>query len=1418
MAKLIGTAQATTTYPDYGTGAASTVQDGNTSTGWSSGTAFAATDLIAFTFAEPVTLKSVKVLFRTWARVINIGYASAYSTNKAAYTLARTVDTHATASTTGDAVDALGKPYAPVLSPGLSFENANVIALADNEVAAKVWAFYVPDVNSGLGGTAGAVDRLRIFEMELYSDLDLINFERRPVNPVIPSPVPPAPYTAIPNAKWTRTEYATAGQHAFTPKPNTTLVMAIAVGAGAAGYIETDQSGNSSPLGSFLFGGNTKVSNADGVIFEAGGGGRNSASLSYQFGDMVKDITDGAASDWVNWQDRTGISAAVPSVGAAASAGGASRVDSVAGTTFTIPAGNMNDGLLATTTFTGSGAISGIAVDTQTNFYRNASLGYTSNSNVSAGAGTITFTPIKLVAGQKLVLNFTKVSNGQTYAYMNDVQFGTAGGVSGGAFTFTCTVTGMYVLRYVQNSSSTGHYSAITNLVITGYGYGNNAGGGSGRTAVAYLIPEPLTFEIGAGGTPITSGHTIPANAAGTRGAGGAAGGAGGDGVVVIYEYNGPLLSTVPPIATFANYNVLTDVTGTYRTDYRGENLSSYYANPTVYTHKLRPSTKTVLFVMVGAGATWGSSYDTAITYAPTKVIIGDKQFIAGSGISPGDGYGGGRAGTFSSTPDDIAILSSSGAGGASSSSGSVRPDQAVIAGRYGGAASNTSGSVGGGGTGSYAFAATQDLPEDGIIQIEVANTSAAAGHYYQNVGGAVFVFESESDFGPLITQISEQTLIKSPTFSQTQTTQVSEQVLVKNPTFSETQISQVSEQAFVRARWADTWTSQLSEQVLIKEDENNNPLQVSYADVAYIVDATDPETSITNLSQQTLVKDKQTDTWTTNSVQQILLKAFPAIFRVTQVPQQVLVAENPSVFFMNFGILENPLKHVLYDSRVARATSVPEGSVVQLEGNFAPGSYMVINGEPVGLSSPIRNNDQVSLHSGVTNYYQRSINVYAYYLTNGETTRELVGLWNVIQPDLSPTVSRAYSVQWTAKSFLFLPTQFAMAQLKNALFAGARSAVASFVEFLMGSGNSKTAQLVGVLFAKANAATVVPLQSVFSKALASTADSAKSMFTKAQTQLSNPFKWDYTQAKVDKFTGRDFVATEAAYGSVDTNKDYVKQKDSAVFVIPEYLETHAGYGAYENKSFIDLHAGDAAFEIKETIHTRAYSTHKSTSYEYNDVGKSTESGVTWTAVLGSSFARPFAMSAMDTIAYSVLGNVSYEKGVGISLDSWVMPSDTAEITKAVYGTFASNAQANPKAKYGMFEQEAIPRKSENFDTFPTSPIWLQRYSSTFKTGTEKTQHHSSIFNTKPIYTTNNHKLAALYPYLKSELVVKGNAPALTYMGFNTRQDALDFTENFYGVSVLNAYNGFIYNLDVDRSFICEISYVGPISGLMQGG
>ena len=1418
MAKLIGTAQATTTYPDYGTGAAASVQDGNIATAWSSGTAYAATDIIAFVFPEAVKLRTIKVLFRSWARTIQIGYADAWSTSKAAYTIARTVDTHATASTTGDSTDANGKAWYAPAGPASSYDAANVIALPDNEVYAKVWALFAPNVASGLGGATGSVDRLRIYEMEMFDDDSLVSFERHPVNPRVPLPAPSAPYTAVPNSKWTRTEYSTVGQHSFTPKPDTTLVLAIAVGAGAAGFIETDVDGNSSPLTSSLFGGNTKVSNAAGPILEAGGGGDRSAPLlSWQGGTIVNDV-NGSSSDWISGQDLLGNSApsGAPSNFTNGTGGANSKIGGLGGTGgFTIPAGAMNGDLLSTTTFTGSAAIVGISVQSQVNFFRDVSYGYRSNGSVNAGAGSITFTPIKMVAGQKLVLNFTKVSNGATYAYMNGVQFGVVGGTSGGSFTFICTETGMYTLQYVQNGSSTGHFSAITSLSITSYGYGRSSGGGSGDTALAYLIPEPLTIDVGAGGTPLTSGYTIPANAAGARGGGGAAGGAGGDGLVIIYEYNGPLPSSVPPAPIFSNYNIApgSTVAGTFRTDYLGERSTALYKDPTLYNHRLRPSTKTVLFVMVGAGG--GGNLGASLNSPPTKVTIGDKQFIAESGT--GGGNRGGAGGTFSSVPDGIVILSSGGSGGAASYQGSTLPDQAVVAGRYGGATSNTSGSVSGGGTGAYAFAATQDLPEDGIIQIEVANTYPSDGHYYSNMGGAVFVYESESDFGPFISQLSEQTLIKSPTFSQTQTTQVSEQVLVKEKQTA-TQISQVSEQTFIKMRQADTWISQLSEQVLIREDESNNPLQVSYADVAYVVDATDPETAVTQLSQQALVRDKVADTWTTNSVQQILLKAFPATFRFTQVPQQVLIAENPSVFFMNFGTLENPRKHVLYDSRTARATSVPEGAVIQLEGNFAPGSYMVINGVNVGLSSPISNNDQVSLHSGVTNYYQKSINVYAYFLINGETTREMVGIWNVIQPDLKPVVTRAYSIHWTAKSFLFLPAKSTLATAAKSVFASARTMLAALVEILVGSNNSKAVQLVEILFARANISTAASMESVFTKALSAASAAMESVFTKAKIALSNPFKWDYTQAKVDKFKADEFVGITAYYGTFDSTKNFVQTKDGASFVLPEYLETKAGYGNYDNATFEQSSVNDSDFKITESDHTTAYSAFDGTDYEYNDVGKSTESSVTWTAILGSGFARLFEVGTLGTIAYSVLSGVKYEKGGGVSLDWWAMPTGTAAITKAVYGMFGANGMDNAKSKISMFEQGSIARKSENFDTFPTTPLWLQRHSSTFQAKTEKTQHHSSIFYTKPIYTTNNHKLAALYPYLKSELVVKGNAPALTYMGFNTRQDALDFTENFYGVSVLNAYNGFIYNLDVDRSFICEISYVGPISGLMQGG
>jgi hypothetical protein len=49
-------------------------------------------------------------------------------------------------------------------------------------------------------------------------------------------------------------------------------------------------------------------------------------------------------------------------------------------------------------------------------------------------------------------------------------------------------------------------------------------------------------------------------------------------------------------------------------------------------------------------------------------------------------------------------------------------------------------------------------------------------------------------------------------------------------------------------------------------------------------------------------------------------------------------------------------------------------------------------------------------------------------------------------------------------------------------------------------------------------------------------------------------------------------------------------------------------------------------------------------------------------------------------------------------------------------------------------------------------------------------------------------------------------------------QAITDYTSQYSGVTTLQMYNGYVYNLAVDKTFICEIYYNGPISGLIQGG
>jgi hypothetical protein len=141
-----------------------------------------------------------------------------------------------------------------------------------------------------------------------------------------------------------------------------------------------------------------------------------------------------------------------------------------------------------------------------------------------------------------------------------------------------------------------------------------------------------------------------------------------------------------------------------------------------------------------------------------------------------------------------------------------------------------------------------------------------------------------------------------------------------------------------------------------------------------------------------------------------------------------------------------------------------------------------------------------------------------------------------------------------------------------------------------------------------------------------------------------------------------------------------------------------------------------------------------------------------------------------------------------------------------------------PKAhsEYSQRETEVINGPQQGY--FGTTSLWVQTYSVyAEREATVKRSEKTVAFDVTPIKTTAKTGVFNLTPFLAMQ---KPNSigKASLYKGFDTKAEVDQFTENFSGVHTALKYNGYVYTLDVDKSFICEIFNNGPVKWLLQGG
>jgi hypothetical protein len=1379
LIKQNGTAIASSQYNDFGL--VSAVNDNNTATGWSGGgvNANSALDWVALQFASPQKIKKLDVYIYSWGKTILVGYASTVPGSKTGFTVVRTIDVTVTPN------DDLGIPWGRL--------KTNTILIPDNQASATIWGVFTNDSGANiLGVGGGAVDRLRMMELNMYSDGTLTPAGPPGVNPKPPATVPVIPYNAATPASWVKTEFSTKGDFTFTPAIDTSVVLVVAQGAGAGGRVNYSITGPAVPDNTTRQGGDTIISNPAGQIVVAPGGKSNLIPDAALFSG-----NNGTPCDWLRIADQNGRAGALTAVtSAAGQPGGLAYIGgSTAGSALTLAAQQTNyPAVAALNTFTGSAAIP-LAPVFSGSAFRSATSGLT----VSAQNDSVTLT-FNGLSGQVLTVPYIVSGSTQFAVTLNGVGIDSATASGNFSRTYTLTTTGNQVLVFskVSAGASTMGMGSIT---FSNYGQGGALSGASGRLAQMFLLPEPLTFTVGGGGVGQPGGQAVTAAHNGTRGSGGGVGGNGGDGVVIIYEYKGTVVNdkTPQPLFNTYNQNITLEVLAGYRTNYFGTASNTAglgWNTQTAFTHKLRPRTKFVLALMTGPGGQYRST-NIALEPeqgVPTVLTSGAISNTAESGWM-GKTYGGstgngGAGGDMQAAPN--VLFGEKGRTGYGS--GQTEANPSVIAGGYGSGGQSNYLNTAGGGCGGYGLVliSPEQFAADRTLQLLVGNTGTSA------TPGAIFLYETESDYGPFITQLAES-ILRAETNAATTTSQTAEQFLLKNTN-------------------AATTTSQTAEQILYTESNSTNNLQVSHAHIAFVVDADDPSTAITQTTEMALLREKQAPTAVSGSVEQVFMRMGNLPWRITQVAELVFAAELPSVFWLNFGTLQYPLIKHSYDSSAGRATSVQPGAYIQLESPHMDGTTLVVNGVETGLSSPIANNDQVFIRGGITNFYQREMNVYTYYTKNGVIARELVGQWKFVREDLVPTISRKYSEPYTNATWIKTKANYGIGNLIP-LLTRALSATGATLTALYENGRSALAGLTS-MFTKAltgmfggNGAVVSQNnhelfegpEADFMQAKPVYAEGPKSIITVAQDTLSEPIDGEGASSPNTNLQAWNGYEQMIPGAEPVTMLEFEQSQHHIDHYVNTDFEgnTQVGFGQW---TAIDYLTGNpVGFAL----------VHK--DYEYNAVGKSYSSEQEYTAIYNSGTGKPFTMGFMGTIAYSVLAEVSYTKNSGIGTGNWLMPEGQADITRTGFGFVQMNGAERAIAHPHLTDRTVERDGGKNLGYFGASPIMHKVGFGHFEQTVVKSSVNSGTVERIVIHTQHYLALANLTAYRPAE-AISGRGAASLYMGFDTLQDVQDYTEQFAGVTTLAAYNGFVYNLEVDKSFVCEIYFNGPVSGLIQGG
>lgn len=1437
-----GTAFATSVYDNNNSFRIAYLNNGTTGTYWASGNTAngqkSEDQVCGIAFSAATAVHRVVAHIDFWGKEIVFGYGETSSGSKSDFTVIRRIDTRTTL------VDDLGVPIG--VGKNLTFD----IPLYPRD---KAFAMFMDTpASNGLADMSGTTgkDYAQVREITMYSDLTFPDWTVPddyviPVNPEVPAVTLPSSPFSTDVLNWTRTEFKVAGDFQFTPADNTTLVLAILQGAGSGGHVAYDLSGNAVPYTSAIFGGATYLKNVDGSDAAYAGGGVRQAGGEVKSAGQI-------GMDWLRYTGLTGAVPPAPVLGNTKSTAGAlAQLGGTAGVPYSltyIDATSM--GLNAD--FTNTTSAANYPVASQSGFQRNSSYGWYSTNKPDNSSGYVNFQPKTFQGGAKLKFTYVVSSEGpdRLQIIVGGVTVFNQGGQTSGVVEYTIPTSGSYTISFRYNKdgsvSTAGDQVWVTAIALDNTGYPVTEGGSAGGRTATYLLPRVFNFRVGKGGIGAHGGQPVQPSAIGTRGSGGAGGADGGDGVVIFYEYKGPLKTEALPSPQLASYNnVSTEGIGSYKTTY----INTLVGGNTAVAHKLRPRTKTVFALVVGAGGgrpNIASGSQAQFQNVAARVFNDLFLVKADSGLTPPNYNSSISGGSVSS---DIALLEKW--NGASAYVNTTRPSNGIVA-NYGMGAGGVSNSYYGGSDGAVAFFAIGANYFGTDRTLNVVAPGPGYGTWDQGNPGVVMIYETEIDFGVLASQVSELILQISEHHAVTQTSQVAELILQNTGPHATTQTSQVAELILIdEPPHATTQTTQVAMLVLSRTPKTGSSVSSSFIEVV-----TKAEPGRARVSQ---------------SVQSVLVGSERAVINTSQTVQMLLIREDPTnIEFMDFGVVRYPNKNELYLSDVCTIASVGYGVNVriQLEGWLPLGSTLIINGVEIGsLTAVVQDGDRVQLKSGITNWFDQRLILYAYITRGNQIIRDHAGYWTMLQGDLSP---RKRAIISAATKFLGMKSAMAGAKLIQVTVAatkqagiGAKTSVSAIkhaglgamtqLSMLKDAGLSilsapQTASrssvadaasnpnvyqrdslggsiwnLVGALKQEAqdaryanNGTTASPVEIVLAKQLSFTRSVVKD-------SSSHSAGWGSVKAPGSANYGMSALERKPGRGAATWQVEAV----AAVAVDVAFAET--GYNKIGANGFVPTDMAFVMFDYSKSAALRLVDFISG----YPQTGTFFRPGYVYTPSYVSTQSEPFSFTTQENdkvalVSQLYIENTSHHYEFVDQGYVW-RSAPNREPGIAMSAVAAVSVNRTFWGGFGFIDFHA-----PNHNVAETE--WVNRGNQS-QPGRDRIfmrQEYNRASGLTQVYAKRDYNVNLIpvqYLVRKANILLYGMKPILYqagknridkakfYMGFTTQAEVNAFIANFMRPTTKVALDGYVYRVAVDEALVCEVRGPNmPVAWLLHGG